>query len=91
VRTSYPLRHHLPINASDMVPFGLASTRIPVAIKTQVRQLLGLDSEASLPIALECDDLRLLKHVVLASIDEAVSEEVAAGLLHNLTLINPPT
>lgn len=96
VRTSHPLRHHLPIKASDMVPFGLASTRIPAAIKTQARQLLGLDSEASLPIALECDDVRLLKHValasdtVLASTDEAVSEEVAAGLLHKLTLINPP-
>ena len=57
-----------------------------------LRQLLELNVDDQLPVALACDDVRLLKRVampgdtVLASADAAVADEVAAGRLVVLQL-----
>jgi DNA-binding transcriptional LysR family regulator len=76
--------------------YGLASVRLPNPVRQALRQLLGIDAHDVLPIALECDDVHLLKQVVmfsdtvLACIDSAVREEVEAGLLVTLQLADMP-
>ncbi|MEP6790964.1 MAG: LysR substrate-binding domain-containing protein [Ramlibacter sp.] len=84
------------LRAAAMVPFGLASVRLPVEMKALIRQLLGLAPDDRLPLAVECDDVHLLKHAalstdtVLASTDACVREEVKAGLLRPLPLRGMP-
>ncbi len=96
VRTGHPLQRRRNLAPSAMVPYGLASVRIPVAVKAAMRQLLGLGPLDRLPVALECDDVHLLKRVTLASdtvlgsTDAAVRDEVARGLLHPLALRDLP-
>ena len=96
VRAGHPLLKKKSIQASAMVPFGLASVRRPVEIGSALRQLLELGPDEAQPVALECDDVRLLKQVVLASdlvlgsIDLAVRDEVEQGRLVALPLRNGP-
>ena len=96
VRAGHPLQRTKNLNASAMVPYGLASVRLPLKIRGLLQQLLGLTANDHLPIALECDDVHLLKRValssdtVLASTDAAVVEEVAAGQFFALQLSGVP-
>ena len=61
-----------------------------------LRKLMGVAAKAALPLALECDDVHLLKRValgtdtVLATIDAAVRDELASGELHMLHLPDLP-
>ena len=92
VRAGHPLLRQQTLAPSAMLPYGLASVRLPLKVRSQLRQLLGLSVDDHLPIALECDDVHLLKRVtqagdtVLASTDAAVADEVRAG---TLVALNP--
>ncbi len=96
VHSGHPLLAHHSLDACAMVPFGLASVRLPVEMKGMFRKLLGLAPDDHLPLAVECDDVHLLKHTalstdtVLASTDNCVRAEVLAGLLHALPLRGIP-
>lgn len=96
VRAGHPLQRKKNLNASAIVPYGLASVRLPLKIRGLFRQLLELNANDHLPIALECDDVHLLKRValssdtVLASTDAAVAEEVATRQLFALQLSGVP-
>lgn len=96
VRSGHPLLKHASQEPSAMAPFGLATVRLPDEIKAQLRQLLGLGPDDALPLAVECDDVHLLKRVVLgsdtvlASVDAAVAAEVKARRLHALPLRGLP-
>lgn len=96
VRAGHPLLIHKSLKPSAITPHGLASVRLPVEIKGLLRELLELGANDHLPIAVECDDVHLLKHValssntVLASTDSAVRNEVEAGLLYALPLRGMP-
>jgi DNA-binding transcriptional LysR family regulator len=87
VRAGHPLCGRERINPTDMVTYGLASVRLPVQIQAAVRRLLGVGEDGRLPVALECDDVNLLKQValssdtVLASTDTAVQAEISTGQL----------
>lgn len=87
VREGHPLLAARSLRPADMAPFGLASVRLPQAIGGLVAQLLGLAAGDAPPLALECDDVQLLKRValhsdtVLASTHAAVCDDVDAGRL----------
>jgi DNA-binding transcriptional LysR family regulator len=95
-RAGHPLHGRQNLKPSDMVSYGLASVRLPVQIQGAIRKLLGVGASDRLPVALECDDVNLLKQVVLssdtvlASTDAAVEAEVSAGGLVALNLLGMP-
>jgi DNA-binding transcriptional LysR family regulator len=86
-RTGHPLLGQRRVRPAAMVPFGLASVRLPRVIHAAVLEMLGLGPDQPLPLALESDDLHLLKHVainsdtVLAASHAVVQHEVASGQL----------
>lgn len=96
VRTGHPLQEGAGLRPAAIVPYGIASVRLPVEIKATLRQLLGLGGDAVLPVAVECDDIHLLKRValstdtVLACSYAGVLEETHNGQLHALQLLGMP-
>ncbi len=96
VRPEHPLLSIDTPMAAAMTPYGLASVRLPKEIKLLIRTLLQIPAHEKLPLAVECDDVQLLKHVarctntVLICADAAVRREVDAGKLTRLALQNVP-
>ncbi|WGT61326.1 LysR family transcriptional regulator [Variovorax paradoxus] len=96
VRSGHPLAAHKSVTMPQLWPHGVLSVRLPPGVRAVVSQLLGLASPAELSLALECDDVGLLKKValacdsVLAAPHAAVKEEVAAGELHPLEVSGLP-
>lgn len=93
VRADHPLdrgEHRL----AEIWPFGVATTRLPAALKSVLGQL-G-DDEALTQPALECDDPRLLHQIglctdtVIATTERAVADWVAQGQLRALDLPEMP-
>jgi DNA-binding transcriptional LysR family regulator len=96
VRKDHPLLQRKRVAPADILPYGLASVRLPPEISRLLTRLFGLEEGTRLPIAVECDDLHLLKRVALttdtvvaASID-AVVEEIANGSLLLLSVSGIP-
>lgn len=96
VRAAHPLLDKSSLCLSDLLPFGIASVRLPQAIRQTIAQLLALPADVELPIALECDDVMTLKRTalgsdtVLALVHAAVIEELANGQLVRLQLKDMP-
>ncbi len=99
VRAGHPLLAHAGASAiapAAMAAYGLATVRLPQAVKAQLRALLGLQAAESAPIRLECDDVRLLMHValgsdtVLGATREALAQELKTGQLQPLTIEGMP-
>jgi DNA-binding transcriptional LysR family regulator len=92
VREGHPLLAQAQVQPADLLPFGIACVRLPPSISAVLAGLFGLPPGERMPIALECDDLHLLKAValasdtVLAAPDGAVAAEVAKGDLQALSL-----
>lgn len=96
VRTGHPLLVQSGLRAAALLPYGLASVRLPEPIRLFLAPLMGLAVGAQLPLAVECDDLNLLKSValntdtVLACTDAGAVQEVAAARLVRLEVIDLP-
>lgn len=96
VRRKHPLLARRSVKAAAIVPFGIASVRLPAQIRALLRQLLDLGPNAPLPLAVECDDVHLLKQIalatdtVLASTHVAVQEEIHNGQLELLRVSDAP-
>lgn len=96
VRAGHPLLRLASITPAMMLPYGFASVRLPTEVKRQLRHVLGLQADDALPISVECDDVRLLKHIamhsdtVLGSTNAAVRDEVQTGQLMALVLKGLP-
>ncbi len=79
-----------------MLPYGMASVRIPEKIMLLLAPLLRLPEGVHLPLAIECDDLNLLKRVamntdtVLACADVGAKDEEVGGQLVRLTTSDLP-
>ncbi len=90
VRAGHPLLSEPRPPAAALLPFGLASVRIPEPMLLFLAPLMGLPEGERLPLAVECDDLNLLKSValstdtVLACADAGALREVASGSLVRL-------
>ncbi len=96
VRSGHPLLKQQPLHPPALTEYGIATVRLPQIVRAAVSQMLKLPPEAPLPLALECDDVQVLKsaalgsNTVLASVHAAVTEETARGLLHPLELKGIP-
>lgn len=97
VRSGHPLLDKPSLRGKDILPYGLASVRVPDKILLLLAPLLGLPDGTRLPLALECDDLNLLKSVamgtdtVVACADAGALDEVAEGRLVRLSTSDIPT
>lgn len=96
VRSGHPLLALQPAQAPALIQYGIATVRLPQVLRATLTQLFGLPVGAPLPLALECDDVQVLKgaalgsDTVLASVHAAVADETARGLLHPLELAGVP-
>lgn len=96
VRQGHPLLLRGPVDGADLLPYGLASVQVPDALRLAMGPWVGLPANTPLPLALECDDLGLLKSVamatdtVLACPVAGVGEEVADQRLVRLEVSSFP-
>lgn len=98
VRKGHPLLKSGAIRVADMVPYGLASGRLPPEICARLLELMGLPPDSRLPVALECDDVHLMKRITLATdiimlgTDGLLAGEIANRSMRALPLMDlPPT
>ncbi|MET3918404.1 DNA-binding transcriptional LysR family regulator [Variovorax sp. OAS795] len=97
VRHGHPLlKPRKPVTLQQLWSHGVLSVRLPAGVRAVVSRLLGLPSPDALAVALECDDVEVLKAValacdsVLAAPHAAVAHEVASGRLHALEVTDLP-
>ncbi len=90
VRAGHPLLMQPHITAAALLPWGLASVRLPEVMRIGLGALMGLAAGTPLPLAVECDDLSLLKSLALSSdtvigcADMGAIQDVQAGRLERL-------
>ena len=96
VRPGHPLSKRRGLKAAAMLSYGLASVRVPEVLRVFLGEAMGLAQGERLPLAVECDDLNLLKTVamttdtVLACPDAAAHKEVESGTLVRLDIKDLP-
>jgi DNA-binding transcriptional LysR family regulator len=96
VRAGHPLSAHKSVTLAQLWSFGVASVRLPIAVRVALGRLLDAGSSEELRVALECDDVETLKAValasdtVLASPHAAVEQELAARALQALSVTGLP-
>jgi DNA-binding transcriptional LysR family regulator len=96
VRTGHALARRRSVTLEQAWSHGVASVRLPQAVRATLARVLGLASAGDLSVALECDDVAVLKavalasDVVLAAPHAAVAGEFADGALHALTVAGLP-
>jgi hypothetical protein len=79
------------------LPFGIASVRLPEVVQVGLGALMGLGEGKRLPLAVECDDLSLLKALaettdtVIGYTDAGSVHDVAAKRLVRLSVVDAPT
>lgn len=95
VRAGHPFAGR-PCTLRELWPCGLATTRLPSAIRDALARLLGLSRLEDFRLAVECDDYSLLKTLALST-DTAVAlpatataPEIAAGQLVSLQVTDLP-
>jgi DNA-binding transcriptional LysR family regulator len=97
VRARHPLARRKTVTLQQVSDYGIASVRMPSSVRALLATMLGAPSAESLKLALECDDLPVLKAValqsdsVLAAPHAAVAEETAARTLKLLAVADLPT
>lgn len=96
VRSGHPLLVGKKVRATALVPFGMASVRVPESVQVGLGALFGMKDGQRLPLAVECDDLNLLKSLalstdtVIASTDAGTVQDVQAGRLVRLEMADIP-
>lgn len=96
VRAGHPLLGSASVTAALLLPFGLASVRLPEVVQGGLGALMGLGEGKRLPLVVECDDLNLLKSLaettdtVIGCSDAASVQDVAAKRLVRLEVIDVP-
>ena len=96
VRVSHPLLARGPITGAALLPYGIASVRVPESVQLGLGALLGLGEGKRLPLAVECDDLTLLKSLalttdtVIGSTDAGSLQDVEGARLVRLVIVDIP-
>ena len=96
VRAGHPLLREPRVQAPQLLPYGLARVRVPETVSQALGVLFGLEDGKHAPLALECDDLHLLKAIametdtVLACTDAATRQEVENATLVRLDVEQLP-
>ncbi|WP_256663006.1 LysR family transcriptional regulator [Pseudomonas sp. 91RF] len=95
VRPQHPLAGH-QVTMRDLEKYGIATTRLPAVVKEETAHTLGISTRQALPLALECDDVALLRTVacstdtILGVIHGAVAEDLHSGNLIELQVVDRP-
>jgi DNA-binding transcriptional LysR family regulator len=90
VRTGHPLLAARPLLTADIGAFGLVTSRLPEPVHLILCKLMDCTPEEGPPIAVECDDVHLLKSLALGTdsvmigTPNLVRAELQAGTLHAL-------
>ena len=96
VRAGHALAARSSVPLAELWRHGVATVRLTERARTALAGLLGPGSPQALPVALECDNLALLKAValdsdtVLAAPAAALGPELAAGTLVTLMVTGLP-
>ena len=96
VRHRHALASRRNLLLEEVWAHGVASVRLPIAVRDLLAKLLGHSSGSELQLALECDNVEVLKAVVLdgdsvlAAPHAAVAKEVEAGTLKALDVAGLP-
>jgi DNA-binding transcriptional LysR family regulator len=96
VRAGHALARRRSVSPREMWSFGVASVRLPKVVGAALAHLLELAPHAPLPIALQCDDVEILKKaalatdLVLGAPHAAVHGEVQSGALRRLRVAGLP-
>jgi DNA-binding transcriptional LysR family regulator len=67
VRSGHALAARPGLSMSDMAEYGFATGRLPEEVQAMIRQLMGRTPEEGLPLAIECDEMGVLKSVTLST------------------------
>jgi len=92
VRAGHPLATGAPVALRELWSFGVASVRLPKGVRAALARLLRLDPGTQPPLAIECDDLAILKNcalasdAVLAAPNAAVAGAIASGALREVAV-----
>jgi DNA-binding transcriptional LysR family regulator len=87
VRAGHPLASSRSVGLRDVWSYGVASVRVPKRVRAALARLLGLAAGLEAPLAIECDDVEILKKAalasdtVLAAPHAAVQREIESGSL----------
>jgi DNA-binding transcriptional LysR family regulator len=93
-RPGHPLATKANRQVKDLLPYRFAFLSLPDAVLMKLRRVLGLASGQPLPVVLKCDNLTVLKDVVvgddliMAATLAAVDRELRAGTLISLSFPN---
>lgn len=95
-RPGHPLLALAQVQLADLLPYGFASLKLPKTIDALLVRALALAPDAALPLALECDNIKVLTEVVrhgeliMLTSRAAVAAELQAGILQPLTALDTP-
>ena len=96
VRPGHPLLERAEITAAAVLPFGIASVRVPEVVLDGLGAMMGLGPGQRMPLVVECDDLNLLKALavstdtVIGCTDAGSVQDVEAKRLVRLTVVDLP-
>jgi DNA-binding transcriptional LysR family regulator len=92
VRSGHPLATGRPVGLREVWSYGVASVRVPKGVRAALGRLLHLAPGVQPPLAIECDDVEILKKAalasdtVLAAPHAAVARELESGALLALAI-----
>ncbi len=95
-RAGHPLLTLAERSLQDLLPYGFASMTIPASLSSAMLQAAGIPADQPLPILFECDDIGLLKQVVMMEdlvmliSQAAVMKEITSGELVPLPVAGLP-
>jgi DNA-binding transcriptional LysR family regulator len=87
VRHAHPLLARKRVTMGDLLPFGIGTSRLPEDVSLEFAKMMGAADGTPLPVAVECDDVHLLKRVALGSdtviigTNDLLAVEIGAGRL----------
>ncbi|QOT78083.1 LysR family transcriptional regulator [Cupriavidus basilensis] len=96
VRTAHPLAGR-QCTVADAWQYGVAATKLPSVLSTELARVLGLPAGEQTVLALECDDIAILRAValstdtVLAATQTSVQADLDAGALLPLRIEGLPS
>jgi DNA-binding transcriptional LysR family regulator len=96
VRSGHPLASRRTCSVADLLPYGIGAGKLPYDVSLHLAKGMGLPEGSPLTLAVECDDVQLLKRVALESdtaivaTDELVAPEIRARTMVALPIKDFP-
>lgn len=92
VRAGHPLLERKTWQMRDLLPHGIGAGKLPDDVSLQLAKSMGLPEGTPVPLAVECDDVHILKRVALDSdtaivaTDEILHAELREGRMVRLAV-----